>query len=314
MGHFFAWKTLLGIVSGLILPTTFLLPHKSVEITPVVSQTTHPQVFATTTPPKVAIAIPALLPKKKFAVKQSPHKKIISTPGPLVIVSTSSAATNASGLVSDTIATLTNIERQKMGLPPLLLNKTLSLMAEEKGSDMIAKQYFAHVSPDGINLAAVAKKFGYNYLNVGENLALGDFHSSPDVVNGWMNSPGHRANILNTKYAEIGVGAVKGNWKGKEVWFAVQEFGRPSSACPSPDPLLEEKIAVYKSEIATLEVTLKNLKAEIASSTGDQTALLSKTNDYSAVVATYNTIVATTKTNIANYNAEAEAFNECAGF
>jgi len=177
---------------------------------------------------------------------------------------------------------------------------------------MIAKQYFAHVSPDGTDLSLLAKRYGYEYLNVGENLALGDFSSSIDVMTGWMNSPGHRANILGTGFTEIGITAMRGIWEGKETWFAVQEFGRPISDCPKPDPLLKTKITIYQDQLSALDTTLENLKAEINASAGDQASFAAKMNDYNMIVVTYNDLVTILKASVDEYNAAVQVFNACA--
>jgi uncharacterized protein YkwD len=92
---------------------------------------------------------------------------------------------------------------------------------------MFENQYFAHESPTGEKVSDLAKKFGYDFLLIGENLAMGNFSSDEDLVLAWMESPGHRENILNEKYQEIGVAVKKGIFEGKEVWIAVQHFGLP---------------------------------------------------------------------------------------
>lgn len=303
---FFAQKILLGVVSTIFLPASFLFHGGRTAPTPNDS-------IATTSFHKTPIATPTLPPKKKSAPQHSSPKHNLSAPRPLIVAPTSTTTAKLGALDAGTIITLANAERAKAGLPSLSFNNNLSQIANVKASDMIAKQYFAHLAPDGTDVAILAKKYGYQYLNVGENLALGGFHSSADVVLGWMNSPEHRANILNTAYTEIGVAAVRGAWEGEETWYAVQEFGRPLSLCPSPEPPLKERITLYQNEITALETTLKNLKTEIVSSAEDQAVLLTKTKDYNTIVSTYNTLVASSKVDIEKYNAEARAFNVCAG-
>ena len=277
----------------------------------VVASTTPPIVVSSSTRKESLVPVVEKVSPQVIESPPPPPEKKVSTPGALVAPEKQSVTTGVvQALKADEIIALTNAERVKTGLPPLASAPLLSAIAKAKADDMIAKQYFAHIAPDGTGIATLAEQYNYQFLNIGENLALGDFDTSAEVVTGWMNSPGHRANILNTQFTEIGVAAVQGIRNGKKVWYAVQEFGRPLSACLSPEPLLKEKIAVYQGELTALGTTLKNLKIEIASSTEDQTA---NTNEYNTIVTTYNTLVASTKTDIAKYNTQAQAFNICAG-
>ena len=240
----------------------------------------------------------------------------VSAPGALIIPNATPAlegSTLGGALEESEIIALTNKERLASGLKPLSFNAHLSVMATAKANDMIAKQYFAHVAPDGTDLSMLAKTYGYAYLNVGENLALGDFTSSEDVVLGWMNSPGHRANILNKSFTEIGVSAVIGDYEGRKVWYAVQEFGRPLSDCPPPDVSLKMKIERYQEEISALEVSLSNLKTAIISSELDRVTYNEKVEDYNALIESYNQLLMTTKQDIQLYNAQVEKYNTCAG-
>lgn len=103
----------------------------------------------------------------------------------------------------DAIVEAMNSERASKGLRPLRLNATLSAAAADRVEDMLSKRYFAHVSPDGTQPFVWAKRRGYDYRTIGENLAVG--YGGAAVVRGWMNSPGHRANILGRAFDEVGV-------------------------------------------------------------------------------------------------------------
>ena len=179
--------------------------------------------------------------------------------------------------------------------------------------EMIEKQYFAHVSPSGIDVAKMSEFYGYLYLNIGENLALGDFVSSREVVTGWMNSPGHRANIMNTSYKEIGVAALVGTYEGHTVWFAVQEFGRPLSDCPSPDPLLDKKISIFEEELTKLDGSLDRLNTQMETPGTSAKAYNLMVDDFNTIAELYNSLLATTKDAILRYNAEAKRYNDCVG-
>lgn len=107
---------------------------------------------------------------------------------------------------------LVNIERSKNGLSPLTHDWELSRVARYKSQDMKDKNYFSHTSPTYGSPFDMIKSFGISYRSAGENIAKGQ--TTPQmVVNSWMNSQGHRANILNKSYTHIGVGYVKsGNY------------------------------------------------------------------------------------------------------
>lgn len=100
---------------------------------------------------------------------------------------------------------LCNIERQKNGLPALTENWELSRVARDKSMDMAQKKYFSHTSPTYGSPFDMMKAYGISYKAAGENIAQGQT-SAQAVVQAWMNSSGHRANILSEKFTQIGVG------------------------------------------------------------------------------------------------------------
>ena len=107
---------------------------------------------------------------------------------------------------------LVNEIRQQNGLKALTANWELSRVARYKSQDMLDKGYFSHTSPTYGTPFQMIKSFGLSYRTAGENIAMG--YATPQaVVNGWMNSSGHRANILSASYTQIGVGYVaQGNY------------------------------------------------------------------------------------------------------
>lgn len=113
------------------------------------------------------------------------------------------------------VVRLVNIEREKAGLAPLTYSEELSKVARIKSQDMADKNYFSHTSPTYGNPFNMMKSFGIKYKTAGENIAKG-YSSAKSVVDGWMNSSGHRANILNPSFGKIGVGYVKAN--GTTYW------------------------------------------------------------------------------------------------
>ncbi|RKQ31368.1 CAP domain-containing protein [Oceanobacillus halophilus] len=106
------------------------------------------------------------------------------------------------------VVELTNQERAKHGLSSLQIDTELSKVAREKSRDMAADNYFDHNSPTYGSPFDMMKSFGVTYRTAGENIAKGQ-RTPAEVVNGWMNSEGHRANILNENFTHIGVGYVE---------------------------------------------------------------------------------------------------------
>lgn len=121
------------------------------------------------------------------------------------------------------VLNLVNQERSKQGLKPLTLSRKLTSIANTKAQDMADKNYFSHTSPTYGSPFDMLKQFGVSYSYAGENIAAGQ-RSAEQVMNDWMNSSGHRANILNPNYTQLGVGYTKGGNYGTE-W--VQLFIKP---------------------------------------------------------------------------------------
>ena len=125
-----------------------------------------------------------------------------------------------SSLIVNSTATetvyLVNIERAKAGLPTLTIDAPLSKIATLKSEDMVTNDYFSHTSPTYGAPWDMAKEFGYSYRSFGENIAYGQ-RTPEEVVTAWMNSPGHKANILNKQYTNIGAGIAK-DANGRIYW------------------------------------------------------------------------------------------------
>lgn len=138
----------------------------------------------------------------------------------------------AANISPSEVIRLTNEKRAQNGLAPVTENSTLSAAALAKGQDMINRDYWAHFAPDGTSPWSFFIKFGYKYKYAGENLAR-DFSSASGAVEGWMNSPTHRDNMLNPNYKDIGVGVVEGDLAGADTTIVVQFFGALSSGSPA---------------------------------------------------------------------------------
>lgn len=134
----------------------------------------------------------------------------------------------ATDITVEKILSLVNREREKTRLSPLTLSPVLSTAATAKAEDMFAKNYWAHVSPTGITPWDFITGTGYTYVYAGENLAK-SFDTAEDVVEAWMASSTHRANILKPEYADIGLAIMNGKLQGEETTLVVQEFGTQAS-------------------------------------------------------------------------------------
>lgn len=134
--------------------------------------------------------------------------------------------TSVSGLLQET-----NEERAGGGLENLSLNSKLNNAAQTKANDMASRDYWSHNTPEGNPPWVFFTNAGYDYSSAGENLAYG-FDNSSDTVVGWMNSPGHKANIMNTSYQEVGFGiANSANYQGTgPETIVVAMYGHPQVA------------------------------------------------------------------------------------
>ncbi|MEK7160427.1 MAG: CAP domain-containing protein [Patescibacteria group bacterium] len=148
-----------------------------------------------------------------------------------------------SSVLPNVLIELTNGDRLQKNLQPLKTNARLEHAALLKAKDMAEKGYFEHLSPDGKTPWSWLEQTGYDYQWAGENLAV-NFVDSKDIEDAWMNSAGHRANILDVHFTEIGIAALPGVYKNKPAIFVVQFFGLPVSTTqssisktPSPTPL-----------------------------------------------------------------------------
>ena len=119
------------------------------------------------------------------------------------------------------VITLTNAERFAAGLPPLSPDPLLTNAAQAHSADMVARAFYAHTSPDGSEPWHRAAAAGSTRRSIGENIACGQ-RSAAEVVRGWMNSPGHRANILKPGFTHIGIGFAGGGAAGT---YWTQLFG-----------------------------------------------------------------------------------------
>lgn len=153
------------------------------------------------------------------------------------------------------IIALTNEIRAQNGLEPLKENPRLDDAASLKAENMLLEQYFSHYSPTNQGLASWLGKINYNYLFAGENLAMG-FADAADVVNGWVRSKTHYANIIDPDFKEIGVGMSSGLFQGTDTTLVAQFFGSPTTGLVKKEPL---KTAPATASFAPIPAPEKNI-------------------------------------------------------
>lgn len=205
----------------------------------------------------------------------------------------------------------TNDQRVQFGLPTLEENTLLNQAASLKLRDMFDKQYFEHVSPEGFGPSHWVEIAGYKYRIIGENLALGNFENDADLVDAWMNSPGHRENILREEFRDIGVAVGRGMFEGQETWLAVQTFGRPLPNCPKPNATLLARSKDLNAELDALLPRITELRRVIEEKQDRGESARKEIDEYNRLVEEYNAIVAELKQTIAAYNESVKTYNAC---
>jgi len=166
-----------------------------------------------------------------------------------------------SAVIAGVLVDLTNTNRLSENLNPLEFSPVLTSAAQLKADDMATKSYFAHTSPDGKNPWYWFTLSNYRFLYAGENLAV-NFVDSEDVVRAWMNSEGHKANILNAKFTEIGIAMASGIYNGRESIYVVQLFGKPAPLAKARVPVeVRENIEVLAED--KMFIAVKNINEEV---------------------------------------------------
>jgi uncharacterized protein YkwD len=258
--------------------------------------------------------------EKPPAPKEDDKTEAVSSPLPTVVAppAPEPSALPPAPLTASGIISFTNRARQDNGLSPLDQNHRLDLAAEDRVRDMFEKQYWAHVSPTGQQASDSAKRTGYAYRLIGENIAKGLFSNDEHLVKAWLNSPGHRENIMKEGFRDIGVAAGRGIIEGQEGWIAVQLFGRQRPDCTPPNDSLLQLINAEKQVLEELKSRTASMFEEIESerSQGFRTQVL--VNEHNRKVQEYNQLIVYAKARgdacrqvIERYNAEVSNYRNC---
>lgn len=211
----------------------------------------------------------------------------------------------------------TNQERDKKSIGPLSANVILNTVAKRRADDLFDNQYFDHESPVGKSASDLARQMNYDYLLIGENLALGDFAGEKGIVQAWMDSPGHRANILNDKFIELGVAVIEGIFNGEKNIIAVQIFAKPLSNCLKPN--MENKTLIDSSsfiikQMQTEAISLYENLNKMKNDPGIERSYYSqKVQEYNYFAQKVNGAILSLKNLIDIYNQEVAIYNACLG-
>ncbi|CAN7216111.1 CAP domain-containing protein [Terrabacter sp. LjRoot27] len=184
--------------------------------------TTSPQPSLTTRVPAPLVTVPDptrdAVPQPTGTSASTGAAGATGTPSP---TATAKPAPPPRAGVAQQVVALVNVERSRAGCGPVSANAALRRAAQGHSDDMAARDYFSHTSPDGVTFAERIRAAGYDGGAIAENIAAGQT-SAKDVVRSWMASPGHRTNILNCGYRDIGVGYATGGSYGT---YWTQTFG-----------------------------------------------------------------------------------------
>ncbi|MBH5319178.1 SCP-like extracellular [Paenibacillus sp. GSMTC-2017] len=162
-------------------------------------------------PTPVPTPKPTPVPTPKPTPVPTPKPTPVPTPKPTPVPTPKPTPVPETGTMQNQVVTLVNQERAKAGLPALQTDALLNKVATEKARDMDVNNYFSHTSPTYGSPFDMMRTFGVKYNSAGENIASGQ-RTAAQVMNDWMNSPGHKANIMNKSFTKIGVGYVNGEW------------------------------------------------------------------------------------------------------
>ena len=202
----------------------------------------------------------------------------------------------SAAVISSVLVDYTNEDRLDEGLGTLTFSPILAEAARLKAEHMAEHEYFAHQSPPPESFTPWywLYRANYTFVHAGENLAV-NFINSRDVSRAWMDSPGHRANILNPNFTEVGIATVPGTYKGRDTLFVVQFFGTPAQTAPQVaqtvpavafQPTPSEK-AQQESELLT--VTQPEEEKSDVESTESSVIVKEDTKDTTAVLGAYTT-------------------------
>ncbi|MDQ3099573.1 MAG: CAP domain-containing protein [bacterium] len=222
--------TVANVSTDFVMPTMRPFPTLNIEsrTMPVISSspksTTTPTANTTPTTSPTATATSTTSPTSAATVQPVRTSSPTQTPQPTATPTVTAQPSTNNSSYTDQVIELVNKERANSNLGPLAKNDQLTNSAQAYTQYMADKNFFSHNGPDGSTFITRNKAAGYsNYLHLGENIAAGQ-RSPQEVMTAWMNSSGHRANIMKAQYKEIGVGYTSKSGTTYNTYWA-QEFG-----------------------------------------------------------------------------------------
>jgi uncharacterized protein YkwD len=192
-------------------------PSDAPPVTPSVTPTAVPTTPTPTSAPTTSTAPAPGAPKPPTTTTPTTTAPPAPTKPPVTTPPTGNAALEAQ------VVDLVNVERARLGCVAIRANDKLTQAARAHSADQAARNYFSHVTPEGVTFSTRISNAGYAWRGAAENIAKG-YGTAAAVMTGWMNSPGHKTNIQNCNYLDLGVG-VAADASGSLIW--TQNFGTP---------------------------------------------------------------------------------------
>ena len=212
---------------------------------------------------------------------------------------------------ADGILSQVNSYRKTASLAPLEKDALLSMIAENRATDMAAKGYFDHKAPDGSSIADLARKINYPLLLLGENLVVGRSLSDKSTVQALMDSPPHRENILRQVFTEMGIGIVQIDYDFGQAWLVVQAFGTPRNVCPTPNPGLEQHVRDNQKALKLGLEELERVRDELRAGTGDSESMEALADTFAELEQNHQDARNFTNQLLRDYNNQIESYNAC---
>lgn len=165
-------------------------------------------------------------------------------------------------VVSAVLVDLGNRDRLAHGVGVIQAHPLLTQAAQAKANDMATRGYFSHNDPEGREPWHWIDEAGYAYASAGENLAV-HFSDSQEVEQAWLDSPTHRANLLDGRYVHVGIATAQGTYQGRTTTFVVQFFGAPGVAATPSAPVVVEKAPVLDTTPGVITSTEEQEESQV---------------------------------------------------
>ena len=178
---------------------------------------------------------------------------------------------NFAAVVASVLADLANSDRRAHGAVELRVSERLMVAAQAKANDMARIGYFSHNGPDGKEPWDWIREAGYDYKFAGENLAI-QFSDSIDVERAWLASPMHRANILDTRFTEVGIATAYGLYQGQPTTLVVQMFGVPREVSPAKPVISSSESHIERATESEDEIVVLGVSSEELTPQGAEAA------------------------------------------